>query len=54
MQKAEVQVEKGAERAEVAAKDLGDSAKQAANTAMEKVDDASMRPKCLELAKTRT
>ena len=42
MQKAEVQVEKGAERAEVAAKDLGDSAKQAANSAMEKVDDASI------------
>ena len=40
--KADARMDQSAERAEAMAKDLGESAKQAANTVMDKVDDATI------------
>ncbi len=42
MDKADARMDQSAERAEAMAKDLGESAKQAANTVMDKVDDATI------------
>ena len=42
MKKADARMDQSAERAEAVAKDLGESAKQAANAAMDKVDDATI------------